>query len=209
MVVEPNVSKNGASGVDLVRGTMVRMERSFRAMAQPAFVTLLLDTAARMADRLAAGGTVYWCGNGGSASDSQHLAAELVGRFGRPGRGWPSIALPADSSIVTAAGNDFGFETVFARQVEALVRPEDVVAGISTSGASRNVIAAIEAARCRGALTIVLTGPEASPLGRAAELSIRAPGETASEVQTAHIAVGQLLCETAIALAEAAGGDHA
>jgi D-sedoheptulose 7-phosphate isomerase len=186
---------------------LVGMGSAFEEMAREAFSTQLLRVASHMAARLRAGGVVYWCGNGGSSSDSQHLAAELIGRFGRPGRGWPSVALTADSAVLTSCGNDFGYETVFARQVEALVRPEDVVAGISTSGASGNVVAALSAARRKGALTIALTGPNASRASEAAELTIRAPGKNTSAVQTCHIAIGQLLCEAAIELAEREDGD--
>ncbi|MEX2159426.1 MAG: SIS domain-containing protein [Dehalococcoidia bacterium] len=183
------------------------MGSAFQQMARGAFSAQLMRVALRVAQRLRAGGVVYWCGNGGSSSDSQHLAAELIGRFGRPGRGWPSVALSADSSVLTSCGNDFGFETVFARQVEALVRPEDVVVGISTSGASGNVVAALSAARRKGALTVALTGPNAGRVSEAAELAIRAPGKGTSAIQTCHIAIGQLLCEAAIELAEREGGD--
>jgi D-sedoheptulose 7-phosphate isomerase len=162
----------------------------------------LRRAAEELAQSLVFGGTVYWCGNGGSAADSQHLAAELVGRFGRPGRGWPSVALTADSSVLTAAGNDFGFSTVFERQVQALVRPGDVVVGISTSGRSQNVISAIREARAKGAVTLALTGPGESPLAEEAVLAIRAPGATTSDIQTCHIAIGHMLCEATIQIAE-------
>jgi D-sedoheptulose 7-phosphate isomerase len=168
----------------------------------------LLQAAEELARCLVFGGTIYWCGNGGSASDSQHLAAELVGRFGRPGRGWPSIALTADSSVLTAAGNDFGFSAIFERQVQALVKPGDVVVGISTSGRSQNVISAIREAQARGAFTVALTGPDDSPLAEAAALAIRAPGTNTSDIQTCHIAIGHMLCEAAIQLAESWEESH-
>ena len=203
-MIEGNaVQTNGAVGVHWFRGALERTGRCFDEMANDALCAELLDIAKRIAERMVAGGVVYWCGNGGSSSDAQHLAAELVGRFGLPGRGWPSVALSADSAVLTAAGNDFGFESVFARQVEALVRPADVVVGISTSGASRNVITAIEQARRKGALTVALTAPDGSPLARASELAIRVPAEGTSDIQTCHIAIGQLLCGAMIMLAEA------
>jgi len=179
-----------------------RAAASFDRLRRDEVTAGLLRAAEELAQSLVFGGTVYWCGNGGSAGDSQHLAAELVGRFGRPGRGWPSVALTADSSVLTAAGNDFGFSTVFERQVQALVRPGDVVVGISTSGCSQNVIAAIKAAQIKGAFTVALTGPGDSPLAGAAALAIRAPGETTSDIQTCHIAIGHMLCEAGIELAE-------
>lgn len=192
-----------AIGAAWFRAGLDRSRACFEEMVRDGFCAQLQRVAEEMARRLVAGGTVYWCGNGGSASDAQHLAAELVGRFGRPGRGWPSVALSADSSVLTSAGNDFGFGTVFQRQVCVLARPQDVVAGISTSGASENVIAAIVEARRRGALTVAFTGPSGGRLAEAAQLVIRAPGESTSDIQTCHIAIGQLLCEAAIALAEA------
>lgn len=165
-----------------------------------------LDAASVLVSQaLKRGATVFWCGNGGSAGDAQHLAAELVGRFGQPGRGYPSIALTTDSSMLTAISNDFGFEHVFARQVEALAKPGDVVVGISTSGRSPNVVGALAAARGLGAHAIALTGPGASALGDAADIAIRAPGNRPTEIQTCHIAIGQLMLERAIALAEAKG----
>jgi D-sedoheptulose 7-phosphate isomerase len=181
---------------------LLRIAVAFDQMATGEFSKQLMRVALCVAERMRAGGVVYWCGNGGSSSDSQHLAAELIGRFGREGRGWPSVALTADSSVLTSCGNDFGFETVFARQVAALVRPVDVVVGISTSGASGNVISALSEARRKGALTVALTGPDLSLASDAAELSIRAPAESTSAIQTCHIAIGQLLCESAIELAE-------
>src|SRR5579875_500573 len=114
--------------------------------------------AALITDCLLRGNKVLWCGNGGSAADSQHLAAELVGRFRRERRALHSIALTTDTSILTAIGNDYGYEHVFRRQVEALCAEGDVVVGLSTSGNSRNVCLALEAARSLGALTIAFTG---------------------------------------------------
>src|SRR5690348_268847 len=109
-------------------------------------VPLLEAIALAMATTLRAGGKILWCGNGGSAGDSQHLAAEIVGRYKRNRRGLPSVALTTDTSILTAVANDYGFEAVFARQVEALGEPGDVLVGISTSGNSGNVVCAMEAA---------------------------------------------------------------
>ena len=177
--------------------------RCFESLASEPIGRAFWQAAAAMARCLAGGGTVFWCGNGGSAGDSQHLAAELVGRFGRPGRGWPSVALTTDSSVLTATANDFGYETVFERQAGVLVRPGDMLVAISTSGRSPNVLHAVEVARTKGAVTLALTGPADSPLGTAAGLVLRAPGETTSEIQTGHIALGQMLCEAAIQLAEA------
>ncbi len=184
------------------RNNLERARSCFVEMTRPEFTAALSQVATELARRLERGGTVYWCGNGGSSSDAQHLAAELVGRFGKPGRGWPSVALSADSSVLTSAANDFGYVTVFQRQVSALVGADDVVVGISTSGTSENVIAAFVEAQQKGAMTVALTGPRDSSLADVAELTIRAPGQSTSDIQTCLIAIGQLLCEAAIELAE-------
>src|SRR5579885_2748918 len=111
-----------------------------------------------MTNAILAGKKVLWCGNGGSAADSQHLAAEIVGRFRRERRGLPSIALTTDTSILTAVANDYGYEAVFGRQVQALGRPGDLLVGISTSGNSPNVVCAIEQAKTNGLTTVAFTG---------------------------------------------------
>lgn len=141
------------------------------------------------------GGKVLLCGNGGSAADSQHLAAEFVSALTHDHRrpAIPALALTTDTSILTAIANDFGFEGVFARQVEALGRPGDVLIGISTSGSSADVIHAVEAARERGLRTIALTGREGGALAPLADVAIQVPSEVTSHIQECHIAIGQLL----------------
>src|SRR5579863_5318098 len=118
----------------------------------------LESIAQAMSAALRRGGKILWCGNGGSAADSQHLAAEMVGRFRRERRALPSIALTTDTSILTAVANDYGYEAVFARQVEALGNEGDLLVAMSTSGNSQNVICALTAARARGMVTVALTG---------------------------------------------------
>jgi phosphoheptose isomerase len=171
-----------------------------------------VSAAARaLAGALIAGGQVLVCGNGGSAADAQHLAAELVGRFEAERAGWPALALTTDSSAMTAIANDFGFERVFARQVEALGRPGDVLLAISTSGRSPNVLAAVEAGRERGLVTIGLCGPQDSPLARRCHLSIRVPGSTAAEIQEGHLMAEHAICrelEGSLLAAERAGRDR-
>ena len=142
---------------------------------------------------LEAGRHVLVFGNGGSATDAQHFAAELVGRFGRERTGWPVIALTADSAILTSVANDYGFEAVFARQVEALGREGDVLIGISTSGNSANVVKAFERARAAGLRTIAFTGASGGALGPLADVQINVPSSETSHTQEAHIAVGQLI----------------
>jgi len=146
-------------------------------------------------DSLLAGNKILWCGNGGSAADSQHLAAELVGRFRRMRSGLSSIALTSDTSVLTAVANDFGYDEVFERQVEALCHSGDVVVGISTSGNSRNICAAVEKAHELGAVTVAMTGQGGGTLAGLADVSIRVPSTDAARIQEAHILCGHILCE--------------
>jgi D-sedoheptulose 7-phosphate isomerase len=146
---------------------------------------------------LRAGKKLLICGNGGSAADAQHIAAEFVGRFERERRAYPAIALTTDSSAVTAIANDYGFEQLFARQVEGLAMPGDVVIGISTSGNSPNVLAAIMAARQRGCRTIALTGALGKRLAALCDVAILVPSARTSRIQEAHITIGHLWCELA------------
>ena len=156
---------------------------------------ILERIAAEVARRILRGNKVLWCGNGGSAADSQHLAAELVGRFRCERKGLPSIALTTDSSILTSIGNDYGFEHIFQRQVEALCVNGDVIVGISTSGNSRNVCLAMEAARNLGALTVAFTGGEGGAIARQADVILRIVSKDTARIQEAHILCGHMICE--------------
>jgi len=159
----------------------------------------LLETVAevgqRMARALAARQRVFFFGNGGSAADAQHLAAELVGRFRRERRALPAIALTTDTSAITAVANDSSFERIFARQIEALAEPGDVAVGISTSGKSPNVLAGIRAAKERGLVTVGMTGGTAGQLAAVADYCIRIPSDNTARIQEKHILVGHILCE--------------
>lgn len=144
---------------------------------------------------LKGGGKVIWMGNGGSAADSQHLAAELVGRFARERRALASVALTTDTSILTAVGNDYGYDKIFARQVDALCNPGDVVIGISTSGNSPNVLEAMSIARERDARTIGFTGADGGRMRDLVEHCVRVPSKETARIQEAHIMIGHLLCD--------------
>ena len=152
------------------------------------------STGERLIAALRAGGKILICGNGGSAADAQHIAAELVGRFGHTRRGLPAIALTTDSSALTSIGNDFGFDAVFSRQVEALARPGDVLIGISTSGNSRNVIAAVQCAADMGVSTLGLLGGQGGALKGLLDQSILAPSSDTPRIQECHILIGHTLC---------------
>ena len=155
----------------------------------------LLAAADAIVGALRSNGKVLTFGNGGSASDAEHLAAELVGRVARERRGWPVVALTADSSVVTSIGNDLGFDQVFARQIEALGAAGDVALAISTSGSSANVVRGIEAAERAGLRCIALTGRDGGALGRAAEIHLNVPHDTTARVQEIHRVWIHVLCE--------------
>jgi D-sedoheptulose 7-phosphate isomerase len=144
---------------------------------------------------LSSGGKLIFFGNGGSAADAQHLAAELVGRYVAERAPLPAIALTTDSSALTAIGNDYGFEQVFVRQIRALGRRGDVAIAISTSGRSRNVILGIEAAREAGLTTIALTGGDGGNLLPIVDVAIVVPSTTTARIQECHITIGHVLCE--------------
>jgi len=156
---------------------------------------LLEKVSGRMFEAICAGHKVLWFGNGGSAADAQHLAAELVGRFRRERRGLASIALTTDTSVLTAIGNDYGFERMFSRQIEALCAPGDVAVGISTSGNSPNVYAGVMKAREIGAYTFAMTGESGGRIGHLADGCLRVASTEAARIQEAHILAGHLLCD--------------
>ena len=145
-------------------------------------------------DRLAAGGTVLFCGNGGSAAECQHLATELTGRFLRDSRPLAGLALTTDTSAITAIGNDYGFADIFSRQVQALGRTGDVLIGMSTSGNSENVVRAFAAAKTRDIHTVAWTGAAGGRLADAADLALKVPGDRSDEIQEMHLVIGHLLC---------------
>jgi len=141
------------------------------------------------------GGKVVLFGNGGSAADAQHIASELVGRFMLKRQAFPAIALTTNTSTLTALANDYGYETVFSRQVEALVNERDVVIGISTSGNSPNVVEAIKMAKIKGAKTVALTGSDGGKLAEVADLALIVPSDSTPRIQEAHITIGHIVCE--------------
>lgn len=144
---------------------------------------------------LAAGGKLLIAGNGGSAADAQHIAAELTGRFLRERKPLPAIALHANSSALTAIGNDYGFEHVFARELAAHARAGDVLLAISTSGGSKNILRAIEAAREKRVAVIGMTGESGGQMRSACDLCLRVPSKSTARIQEMHIMIGHTICE--------------
>ncbi len=156
---------------------------------------LIAEIAERLSSALKSGGKLLICGNGGSAADAQHFAAELVGRFEKERNGLPAIALTTDTSSLTAIGNDYGFDRLFSRQVEALATSSDVLIGISTSGNSENVVMAIKKAKERGCQTIGMTGKDGGRIAAEADMNINVPVQRTARIQEAHLTILHILCE--------------
>lgn len=141
------------------------------------------------------GGKVMFFGNGGSAADSQHLAAELVGRFKKDRGALAALALTTNTSTITSLGNDYGYEIIFAKQIEGLGNKNDLAIGISTSGKAKNVIAAIKQAKKMGIKTVALTGADGGELVKLADISFVVPSDVTARIQEAHITIGHIICE--------------
>ena len=161
--------------------------------------THLIDTIERAATVVVTaiknGNKVIFCGNGGSAADSQHLAAELIGKFYFNRRSLPAVSLTVNTSIITAIGNDFGFDKVFARQLEGIGKAGDVLIGLSTSGNSENVVEAFRLAKEIGIITIAFTGESGGILRNLADILINVPSNDTPRIQEAHILIGHIICE--------------
>ena len=158
---------------------------------------LIEKMARRFAETAARGKTIFFCGNGGSAAEAQHLSTELVGRFLRDRRALAAIALTADSSLITSVGNDSGFGSVFARQIEALGKEGDLLVAMTTSGRSPNVLAAVEAARARDITVLGMTGAKGAGFAQRCDLCLIVPSEDTPRIQEVHLVVGHLWCERA------------
>lgn len=152
------------------------------------------DVSLVIVDSLKGGGKVLICGNGGSAADSQHIAAEFVSRFYFDRPGLPSMALTVDTSILTAIGNDYGYEKTFSRQVQACANKGDVLIGISTSGNSENVVNAINEAKNKGVFTVGLTGEKDGLISSSADITLQIPSSETPIIQESHIMTGHIIC---------------
>jgi D-sedoheptulose 7-phosphate isomerase len=155
----------------------------------------IFEAAKLISNCLSSGGKLLFFGNGGSAADAQHLAAEFVGRFVRERKGLPAIALTTDSSILTAIGNDYGFDRVFMRQIQALATAGDIAIAISTSGNSPNVLEGVKAAKERKLKTVGLSGKDGGALAQLADVTITVPSTSTARIQECHIAIGHIFCE--------------
>jgi phosphoheptose isomerase len=185
---------SGAAVEALVTGALLEGVR-LRVQLTAEHAAEIARAAELMRDAVLAGKKVLLCGNGGSAADAQHIAAELVGRFVVERRPLPAVALTTDTSALTAIGNDYGYEHVFSRQVEALGNPGDVLVAITTSGTSKNVVAAVTSARALGMKVIGLTGAKGAAFVASCDAGCAVPSLNTARIQECHIAIGHLLCE--------------
>lgn len=181
--------------LEVAKGAVAEALENYKRLAASDVAGTIVVAARAMSERLRQGGTVYWCGNGGSAADAQHLAAELVGRFHYDRPPLRSHALTVNTSTLTALVNDYPPEKVFERQVRGFLTDRDVFVGISTSGNSPNVLLALEAARELGAWTLAMTGETGGKLAPAAHLALRMPSRNTPRIQEGHILCGHTICE--------------
>lgn len=184
-----------ATDVERAHAALAEAAAVHEVIARAGFDTRLAFAAQAMVSSLKHGGTIYWCGNGGSASDAEHLAAELVGRFHVERPPLRSHSLTVNSSLLTALLNDYGADAVFERSVRAFLTDRDVLVAISTSGSSPNVIRAVDAARAQGAWTLALTGEGGGVLAERAHWAIQVPSSSVPRIQEVHILIGHTLCE--------------
>jgi D-sedoheptulose 7-phosphate isomerase len=193
----PRLSKaprsNRADAAERVRKAFEESAANYAKLSKQA--GLIAAIAAEIATRMAQGGKVMFCGNGGSAADAQHLAAELQGRYLKDRRPLAAMALTVNTSTLTAISNDYGYGEVFARQVRALGKAKDVLVAISTSGNSRNVIEALKAAKATGLFTVGLTGASGGALRKNCDAVVRVPSDHTPRIQEMHIGVGHMICE--------------
>ena len=188
--------ENMASLQALVRDRIERsLETKRRMLLDPSFHDRIARVALRIVDSLRSGGKVFFFGNGGSAADAQHLAAEFAGRYLKERPAFPALALTVNPSCVTAIGNDYGFDLVFARQIEALGNKRDVAVAMSTSGNSRNVVHALEIAKLKSIYAVALTGASGGLLANIADSTICIPSEETPRIQECHILTGHIICE--------------
>jgi D-sedoheptulose 7-phosphate isomerase len=175
--------------------------------AVEALLPAVEEVVRRLCDAFAAGGRVYTFGNGGSAADAQHLAGELIGRYRRERRPLPAVSLVVDPSVVTCIANDYSFDDVFARQVEALARPGDLVVGFTTSGRSENVVRGLAAGRAAGATTVLFGGGDGRPARDHADLALVVPSATTARVQEMHLLLLHLVSDGVDAWAAGEDGE--
>jgi D-sedoheptulose 7-phosphate isomerase len=176
----------------------IRRQLEESARVKQSFSNELVERIAQFAEKsaaaLRAGGKIVFFGNGGSAADALHLAAELVVRLSNDRKGLAALALTTNPSVLTAAGNDYGFERIFSRQIESLVAPQDVLVALSTSGDSPNILRGVEAGRARGACLVAFTGETGGKLAGKVDLLLNVPSRDSQRIQECHITIGHIAC---------------
>ncbi len=170
-------------------------ETKKKILENSALIDIIEDVATRCVDVYKKGHKTILAGNGGSAADAQHIAAELVGRYGFDRPSLPSLALTTDTSNLTAIGNDYGYDKVFSRQLEGMGQEGDLFIGISTSGNSANIITAFESAKAKGITTVALTGRDGGKMAQMADIAIVIPSNDTPRIQESHILIGHILCD--------------
>ncbi|HUW17947.1 MAG TPA: SIS domain-containing protein [Sedimentisphaerales bacterium] len=175
--------------------TIIQTHKTMVAKLEAGGIEAIAAAAEAIERALKTNGRIYICGNGGSAADAQHIAGELVGRFQRERKALPAMALTTDTSAITSISNDYGYETVFARQVEAFVEEGDILWAVSTSGASANIIAAVKSAKAKGASVLAFTGKPDSPLERMADICFCADSESTARSQEIHQLAYHIICD--------------
>ena len=183
--------------MDIVREVVIRElaeSAEVKKVVAEQLVEPIVKASQMIIDAYRAGNKVLLIGNGGSAADAQHIASELVGRFQMERKALPAIALTTDTSTLTSLANDYGYDTIFSRQLEALASAGDVLIAITTSGASENILKAIETAHSQGVIVIALTGEKGKQLEDTTELTIRIPSANTQRIQEAHITIGHIVC---------------
>ena len=178
----------------MIKDTIIEISNNFLNLSKNS-VNDIENSADLIIDSIKNGNKIMFCGNGGSAADSQHLAAELIGRYRKNRSPLPGIALSTDTSVITAIGNDFSFEEIFVRQVEAIGKPGDVLYAISTSGNSSNILRGVKKANSMKVKTIGITGETGGELSNICDITIKVPATRPDRIQEMHIAIGQIICE--------------
>ena len=181
--------------LDLAQAFEDSVAERVHLLTEPRYKAVVLQIVDVLTDTLLAGRRIYWMGNGGSAADAQHLAAEFTGRFLRERRGLSSEALTTNSSSLTAIANDYGYDAIFSRQIEAMAISGDAVVGLTTSGKSRNIVAGLQEAKRREATTIAFTGNGGGPVADIADIALVGPDGISALVQEVHIALGHIICD--------------
>ena len=179
----------------IIENNLKEIEKNFRLLNQPKLHSLIFKAAGLLIDSITKKKKIIFCGNGGSASDGEHLCAELVGRYLKNRRAYPAISLTGNSSSLTAISNDYGYQNLFVRQIESIAKKGDVLFAITTSGRSKNILKVINFAKKKGIKVILLTSIKAKNLNKKVNLLIPVPSKRVDRIQEMHIVVGHIICE--------------